>query len=161
MQCQEKSRKGLPHLSFFPVLPRSEPTQASSAAVSHFLRGTYFHQTTLVRPKVQIRLELSLETSTEASIRINQDTSHTKSHTKPKGILRKSRNQKSENQGVPIVSRGWNKVSYKSVAQRRQEPGVKTKQTRMKSRRVRSKTPAKWHCRLPRATGGVAWHICY
>lgn len=145
----------------FPVLQRSEPTQASSATVSDFLRGTYFHQTILVCPKVKTRLELSLGTSTEASIRINQDTSHTKSHTELKGIVRKSWSQKSENQGVPVISQGWNKVSYKNVSQRRQEPGVKTKQTRMKSKRVRSKTTAKWHCRLPRATGGVAWHICY
>ena len=34
--------------------------------------------------------------------------------------------------------------------------GIKTKQTRMKSRRDGIKTTAKWHCRLPRATGGVA-----
>lgn len=47
-------------------------------------------------------------------------------------------------------------MRYRHIIQKREEPEIKTKQTRMKSKRVRSKTTAKWHCRLPRATGGVA-----
>lgn len=146
----------------FPIFLRSELMQVSSTAVSDFLRGTYFHQTTLVSPKVKTRLELSLETSTEASIRINQDTRDTKSHTKLKTIVTKSEPEDWKSKSPYYkISQSWNKVRYRSITQRRQEPGIKTKQTRMKSKRVRSKTTAKWHCRLPRATGGVAWHICY
>ena len=74
----------------FPILPRSEVMEVSSTAVSDFLRGTCFHQPTLVSPKVKTRLELSLETSTEASVRVNEDTRDAKSHTKLKSIVRKS-----------------------------------------------------------------------
>ena len=73
----------------FPILLRSE-VKVSSTAVSDFLRGTCFHQPTLVSPKVKTRLELSLETSTEASVRVNEDTRDAKSHTKLKSIVRKS-----------------------------------------------------------------------
>lgn len=65
----------------FPTLPRRKVIQVSSTTLSDFLRGTYFHQTTLVTPKLKTRLELSLETSTEASIRINQDTRDAQSQT--------------------------------------------------------------------------------
>jgi len=64
--------------------------QVFCMALSDFLRGTCFHQTTLASPKVKTRLELSLETSSEASIRRNQDTRDAKSHTKLKSILRKT-----------------------------------------------------------------------
>lgn len=104
---------------------------------------------------------MSLDRS-EASIRLNQNTRNGKNHLKLKSIVRKSQNQVFENQSPYCKSnQDWDKVRDRSITQRKQEPGIKTKQTRMKGKRVRSKTTAKWHHRLPRTTGGVAWHICY
>lgn len=93
----------------------------------------------------------------EASIRINQNTRDGKNSLKLKSIVRKLQSQVFENQSPYCKSsQDWDKVRYRSIAQRKQEPGIKTKQTRMKGKGVRSKTTAKWHCRLPRTTGGVA-----
>lgn len=82
---------------------------------------------------------MSLDRS-KASIRINQNTRDGKNHLKLESIVRKSQSQVFENQSpYSKSSQDWDKVRYRIITQRKQEPGIKTKQTRMKGKRVRNK----------------------
>lgn len=147
----------------FPMLPRRAVMQVSYTAVSDFLRGALLSPDYPSKSKGEDQVRTKFgnkywsqhknKTRHQKHKESYQTEEHSQKVIEPEVWKPKSPYYK--------ISQVWNKVRYGSITQRRQEPRLKTKQTRMKSKRVRSKTTAKWHCRLPRATGGVAWHICY
>lgn len=159
MQTRDKSCQGLPSAPF-PTLQTHQVMQASYPAVSDSLRGPYLHQANYcVKLKGEDQVTIKFGAKYWSRRKNKSGDQRSKESTKPRSMVRKPQRQELENP-CSKISQGWNKVRSTSLTQRRQEPGIKTKQTGMKSRRDRSKTTAKWHCRLPRATGGAAWHIC-